>query len=725
MPRTTPLHRTGCLVGLLLGAGCGQETKTPESLLTISAEALEFGEVAVGAESQQRVSITNEGSETHEILSSSLVEGSTAVWLVDRDGEAELAPGDSVDVVVQFRPQEVGEEEGRIQVRTSYEDDPSWFVIITGAGTASVTDEDGDGFSVADGDCNDADASVSPGATEACDGVDTNCDGILPIEEADADYDGFRVCDNDCDDYDERVHPGAEEICDEKDTDCDGEIPDFADYDGDSHSLCDGDCDDDEPLAYPGNVESCDLIDNDCSGVVDDIDVDGDGYSPCAGGGDCDDEDPDAFPVLVDPSMEDSVGVPDGTPEAPYFTLEDAVGNLDAICRTVVLAPSDDPYEVSLSWTDRTLQINGGGVDPRSVVLRPPEGGTRILSVGDGAKVTLVNLTVTGGSAAGDGGALYAEQADIELSGVIAQDNRCSGDGGAVAVASGELTITDSVFSSNIAEDDGGAVYVLSGTLVDSGSRYIQNTGTRGGAMLIESSSVELVGDLFESNTAGTNGGAMAMVGGGSMLIEGNTFWTNRATDGTGGAVDMTDVLIPDGVFRNNWIADNASADEGGGVRIGGNNTGFLFVNNTLHGNQSGRQGAGLHVGQTGGTINATQLYVWSNIVSWSNGPFGVWVLDGALASVGYTTVFATSSGDNFSLFGGEDFGYNNEDDPIYLRSSNNGTPSDDDLDLDSTSSSVDSGPADGDGPAGYTTWQDADTTRNDRGMYGGVGLHP
>jgi predicted outer membrane repeat protein len=708
-----------------LCVGCAQDDKTAESLLTISTDRLDFGEIAVGAESQDRISITNEGIETHEILSSSLVEGSTTVWLVERDGDSELPPGETVDIVVQFRPQEVGDEEGRIQVRSSYEDEPSWFVIMTGIGTASVTDEDGDGFSVADGDCDDTNPAVSPAAAEACDGLDTNCDDILPIDEADADYDGFRVCDDDCDDYDERVHPGAEEICDEKDTNCDGEIPDFADYDGDGHSLCDDDCDDDEPLAFPGNIESCDLIDNDCSGAVDDIDVDGDGYSPCAGGGDCDDEDPEAFPVLVDPSMADSVGVPDGTPEAPYFTLEDGVANLDAICRTVVLAPNDSPYEVSLAWTDRTLQINGGGVDPRSVVLSPPEGGNRIMTVGDGAKVTFVNLTLTGGSASGDGGAVYAEQASVELSGVIAQDNRCSGDGGAVAVASGDLIIEDSVFSGNISEDDGGAVYVLSGNLTDHESRYIQNTGTRGGAMLLESSSVEMVGVLFESNIAATNGGALAMVGGGQMLIEGNTFWTNRATDGSGGAIDMTDVLIPAGIFRNNWIADNASADEGGGVRIGGNNTGFMFVNNTLHGNQSDRQGAGLHIGSFGGTMNASALYVWSNIVTWSNGPFGIWVLDGANASVGYNTVFATTSGDNFSIYNAEDYGYNNEDDPVYTTSSNDGTPSNDDLSLDSTSSSVNSGPANGDGPDGYQTWEDADTSRNDRGMYGGAGTQP
>ena len=43
---------------------------------------------------------------------------------------------------------------------------------------SQASDADGDGFSVADGDCDDEDASVNPGAEEtAGDGVDSNCDG--------------------------------------------------------------------------------------------------------------------------------------------------------------------------------------------------------------------------------------------------------------------------------------------------------------------------------------------------------------------------------------------------------------------------------------------------------------------------------------------------------------------------------------------------------------------
>ncbi len=73
-------------------------------------------------------------------------------------------------------------------------------------------------------DCNDADPAINPGATETCDGLDNDCDGIIPASETDADGDGYMVCENDCVDNDPDVNPGATEICNGIDDDCDGEV---------------------------------------------------------------------------------------------------------------------------------------------------------------------------------------------------------------------------------------------------------------------------------------------------------------------------------------------------------------------------------------------------------------------------------------------------------------------------------------------------------------------
>lgn len=42
-------------------------------------------------------------------------------------------------------------------------------------------DADGDGYTEAEGDCDDADASTNPGAEELCDGLDNNCDNVIDL----------------------------------------------------------------------------------------------------------------------------------------------------------------------------------------------------------------------------------------------------------------------------------------------------------------------------------------------------------------------------------------------------------------------------------------------------------------------------------------------------------------------------------------------------------------
>ena len=160
----------------------------------------------------------------------------------------------------------------------------------------ACVDDDGDGWTPCDGDCDETDAAIHPGATEVCDdGIDSNCDGAVD-ENADADGDGYSNCTGDCDDGEADAYPGNTEVCDFIDNDCDGWIDNGFDEDLDGWSTCEGDCDDTDAGRYPSATELCDGVDSDC---LDDLpqteqDNDGDGYSECEG--DCNDSQAAAYP---------------------------------------------------------------------------------------------------------------------------------------------------------------------------------------------------------------------------------------------------------------------------------------------------------------------------------------------------------------------------------------------------------------------------------------------
>ena len=158
-------------------------------------------------------------------------------------------------------------------------------------GQVDDLDSDKDGFSKCPGagqDCDDSDAEIYPGALSACaPGKDGDCDGI-PDLEVDNDNDGHPIC-ADCDDKDPLIFPGAKPICtSKKDNNCDGMPDNAADKDKDGDPTC-SDCDDNDPAVYVLAPELCNKKDDDCNGVIDDKDDDGDGYSGC--NVDCNDKD--------------------------------------------------------------------------------------------------------------------------------------------------------------------------------------------------------------------------------------------------------------------------------------------------------------------------------------------------------------------------------------------------------------------------------------------------
>ena len=194
-------------------------------------------------------------------------------------------------------------------------------LYITSCGGSSVTsDVDYDGWRSEEGDCDDNDATVFPGATDVPgNGIDEDCNGSDTPLVIDSDGDGVPA-DQDCDDNDFNNAPGLFENCDGQDNDCDGLIDEDFDEDGDGVTTCgldldfgtnDDDCDDSVATGvnnYPGNVEVCDGQDNDCDLLVDELfDEDGDGTTSCGADGitgteddDCNDDNANIEPDIWD-----------------------------------------------------------------------------------------------------------------------------------------------------------------------------------------------------------------------------------------------------------------------------------------------------------------------------------------------------------------------------------------------------------------------------------------
>ncbi|HEY5922584.1 MAG TPA: MopE-related protein, partial [Kofleriaceae bacterium] len=221
------------------------------------------------------------------------------------------------------------------------------FPNFDGDSLPNCVDDDDDNDTYLDaGDCGPFDASIYPGATETCDGVDSDCDGSLVDGFPNNDADGLPDCadaddDNDgvqdgldCSPFDSSIRPGATEACDMVDSNCNGSLVDgFTNTDGDAQPDC-VDADDDNDTAddtadcapldatiYPGAAEACDMIDSDCNGSL------VDGFT---------NTDSDSQPNCVDPDDDnDSSNDPDDCASlnpAVYPGAQETCDGIDSDC---------------------------------------------------------------------------------------------------------------------------------------------------------------------------------------------------------------------------------------------------------------------------------------------------------------------------------------------------------------------------------------------------------
>ncbi len=455
-------------------------------------------------------------------------------------------------------------------------------------------DMDGDGVSVP-ADCDDADPALSE-YTFYSDGDGDGFGGASTVTGCRA-PDGYVAEPGDCSDDDPAVNPSASEICNSIDDDCDGvadedvEVPIwYLDSDGDGfgneiyavtrcapptpdYTVTGGDCDDGDPDVRPGVEEVCDEIDNDCDGLLDDADPDaetstwywdgdGDGagvpgvmVEACSAPGgyvsaervDCDDDDPTTWidaPELcdgVDNDCDEETGE-EGTVTLDGVSAFDAIqGALDAATDGSTIDVCEGTFTENLEvWAAVSLQSRHG---PDVTTLTAAKDGATvaILSTVD---VSIAGFTITGGTghpaaAVAMGGGVYAGPA-------------------------AHLTISDCVITGNTADYGGGVAQWATGAgLTITDTTIADNTATDGAGLFIQDSTAELTGLTVEGNVASQDGGGF-FLSYSTTILASSTITANSAGNDGGGLADAASILDFDEVTASG----NTAGDSGGGLHL-------------------------------------------------------------------------------------------------------------------------------------------------------------
>jgi hypothetical protein len=341
-------------------------------------------------------------------------------------------------------------------------------------------------------------------------------------------------------------------------------------------------------------------------------------------------DDSDGGPVYVSVTGNDGNK---GTQGSPYLTLAKAVGKakagLDEARRTVYVvgelseASGNDPViqGAIFAITDtgkNGVTISGIGTDvalKRATTLR-----RSILYLGPDTRLTLKNITITGGNNDKAGG-IFVDSGELtlDISSVITNNRSFGSLGGGILVENGKLTMLN---NARISNNTGGGVYLLGSEFFMDGGAITGNTALNGGGLYLTSrSKAVLKGDAEISGNStlpiadgGGSGGGILVLGQSELILEENVKIiknTSEVASGVGIA-DVSSFIMRGGEISENigrgvgvsWfstftmeggrIAENVAADIGGGVFL--LNMGSFTMTGGVIEKNSAKQGGAIHM---------------------------------------------------------------------------------------------------------------------------------
>ena len=535
------------------------------------------------------------------------------------DGDATIHPTATETCDGQDQDCDGSVDEGATDMATWYVDDDG-----DGYGHASrsiVACDQPSGYQADTSDCDDRSATIHPGATETCDGVDQDCDGVaddgaidMGVWYTDADADGYgdatsstTACSQpsgtsadatDCDDANAAAHPGAPETCDGVDQDCDGVADDgaidmgvwYTDADADGYgdatsstiacsqpsgtSADATDCDDGDATIHPGAVELCSGVDEDCDGVVD-------------AAGTVTHYDPSGVATSLDASFASG-------------TSSRAVSVSLASDGAVLFCEGTYYAHLEVTASDLTIQ----GYYGASATTLSGDNTATVITLGGSGAIRLSGLTITDGHGS-EGGGLGGTDSGLTVSitDCAFDDNRADY-GAGVFLRDATLTLTDTSFDNNRADADGGGLYLDSGSATLDGVTISDSTAAiSGGGVVLESATATLTGCVLDGNEAQDYGGGLyADIA--DLTITASEFTDNQADIGGAGLFfrDSTAVI------EASTVQGNTASDYGGGLLLSASNAELissLVIENRVTGSSVTDMGGGALV-YDGSTLSCT-----------------------------------------------------------------------------------------------------------------------
>ncbi len=421
-----------------------------------------------------------------------------------------------------------------------------------------------------DDDCNDGSATIYPGASETtADGIDQDCD-LVDSCYTDSDGDNYGTIvvtdgstlscstgtgapnDDDCDDASSSIHPGATEACNDLDEDCDGTADDglavlYTDADGDLYGTgtgdCsivggasnDDDCDDTDEYVKPGAVELCDEQQNNCSTSWTSASEDG------------------------KISLVTTAGAWSDVPVTGSIALE-ATGTY-YVCRGT--------FNTKLVASGDSVSVIGYYGAAETILDNTSTGST--VSVTNGRVILDGLTIAGGPGSSGYGGGVLSNgtttlsQANVTLQDCIVEDNAASYGAGVAVIGSGWMELIGTTIQDNVATDGGGAWVATAGLLeVTAGSVITSNDAALGAGIFVQTAGEVTIDASSVHTNVATDAGGGIYLDDGSLALTGADVYANTAATGAGLWIDVGTATCD----STSGIFANIASGHGGGVYI-------------------------------------------------------------------------------------------------------------------------------------------------------------